>query len=324
MPAIITHDTFGHETYSALYEFIGGSRDEANAFILGNQGPDPLFYSVVCPHLKPVHRLGSLMHSEKPTELLAALHDALRNLSWNSIEDQRIARAYAMGFMCHYLLDSTAHPFVFFYEHELCDAGVEGLTREDNHEVHALIESEIDELILTMRRNASLSKFNPSKSVLQASDRTLHVVSALYCNAVQSTYGQAIPKDTFITSVKCFRAVQALFYSPTGLKHNLIGRIELLARRHSFYRAMSHRNLERTWSPFANAEHAEWVNPFSGETETSSFDDLFDRAKMRAIEVIAQFDVPNLGAEGLAEITGGLNFSGEDAYARIISVEETA
>ena len=47
MPALITHDFFGRDVYDRLYTFIGGSRDEADAFLLGNQGPDPLFYPVL-------------------------------------------------------------------------------------------------------------------------------------------------------------------------------------------------------------------------------------------------------------------------------------
>ena len=43
---IITHDFFGRDVYDALFQTIGGSRDEADAFLLGNQGPDPLFYAV--------------------------------------------------------------------------------------------------------------------------------------------------------------------------------------------------------------------------------------------------------------------------------------
>ena len=49
MPALITHDFFGRDVYDRLYTFIGGSRDEADAFLLGNQGPDPLFYLVLSP-----------------------------------------------------------------------------------------------------------------------------------------------------------------------------------------------------------------------------------------------------------------------------------
>ena len=44
MPAIITHDLFAKDIYGTAFESIGGTRDEAEAFLLGNQGPDPLFF----------------------------------------------------------------------------------------------------------------------------------------------------------------------------------------------------------------------------------------------------------------------------------------
>ena len=51
MPSLITHDFFGRDVYDRLFGTIGGSRDEAEAFLLGNQGPDPLFYAVVCARI---------------------------------------------------------------------------------------------------------------------------------------------------------------------------------------------------------------------------------------------------------------------------------
>ena len=114
MPALITHDFFGRDVYDRLYTFIGGSRDEADAFLLGNQGPDPLFYLVLSPQLRAHNRLGSTMHNKKPSELLTALKNSLGIL--NSAE-REVGRAYALGFLCHYTLDSTMHPFVYFHEY---------------------------------------------------------------------------------------------------------------------------------------------------------------------------------------------------------------
>ena len=134
MPSIITHDTFGHEVYHELFGMIGGSRDEAEAFLLGNQGPDPLFYSVALPWLHANHDLGSVMHDAKPAELIDAFKTGLPFLA---APERSVARAYALGFLCHYTLDSTAHPFIFAQQYALCDAGEPGLTRADGHEVHA-------------------------------------------------------------------------------------------------------------------------------------------------------------------------------------------
>ena len=72
MPSIITHDTFGQDIYRDLFTSIGGSRDEAEAFLLGNQGPDPLFYSVACPWLRANHDLGNVMHDQLPANFAIA------------------------------------------------------------------------------------------------------------------------------------------------------------------------------------------------------------------------------------------------------------
>ena len=173
MPAIITHDFFGRDVYDRLYNTIGGSRDEADAFLLGNQGPDPLFYIVISPYLHEHNRLGNTMHSKLPTELIKAFKDSLGIL--NSAE-LPVGRAYALGFLCHYTLDSTVHPFVYYHEYRLCDAGEPGLSRADGTEVHGVIESELDELVLFEKRGQTVSTFNPSAEILKASDFVLSVV----------------------------------------------------------------------------------------------------------------------------------------------------
>ena len=54
MPAIITHDLFGKDVYGETFDTIGGSRDAAEAFLLGNQGPDPLFFVAPDPRYRRV------------------------------------------------------------------------------------------------------------------------------------------------------------------------------------------------------------------------------------------------------------------------------
>ena len=166
MPSIITHDTFGQDIYRDLFTSIGGSRDEAEAFLLGNQGPDPLFYSVACPWLRANHDLGNVMHDQLPARLIDAFKTGLPFLP---DEERPIARAYALGFLCHYTLDSIMHPFIFSQQYALCDAGEPGLSRSDGHEVHAYIETELDEMILFVKRGETVERFSPARDVLKGS-----------------------------------------------------------------------------------------------------------------------------------------------------------
>lgn len=321
MPSLITHDFFGRDVYDRLFGTIGGSRDEAEAFLLGNQGPDPLFYAVLSPRLRAHRRLGSTMHSKKPTELVKALKDALSILNGAELP---IGRAYALGFLCHYALDSTAHPLVYFHEYRLCDAGEPGLSRADGSEVHSLIESELDELTLFTRRGQTVATFDPSAEILKASDFVLHVVSKLYVYLALTVYGEIVPERLFTIAVKDFRAAQRFFHSPSGRKRALVGRLEQLARPFSFYRSMSHRPVELVESAFDNRARDVWENPFTGETRTASFQDLYDEALEKAQASIASFDRDGFNLEAARAITHDLDFSGRPVVAVLVAVEDDA
>ena len=152
------------------------------------------------------------------------------------------------------------HPFVYFHEYRLCDAGVPGLTRADGSEVHGTIESELDELVLFEKRGETIATFNPSAEILNASNFTLHVISKMYAYVALTVYGEIVPADLFETAVKDFRVAQRVFYSPSGRKRALFGRVEELLRPFSFYKSMSHRPVALTESQFDNRAREAWEN----------------------------------------------------------------
>ncbi|MDO4183357.1 MAG: zinc dependent phospholipase C family protein [Coriobacteriia bacterium] len=307
MPAIITHEFFGRSVYERLESTIGTSVDEKQAFLLGNQGPDPLFYAVAAPLIAGFSAFGSTMHHLHTNEELVAFREALDALPE---EEQSVGRAYLLGFLCHYLLDSTMHPLVYSQQYALCDAGVDGLSRKDGNEVHAIIESELDEVVLFTRTGHTIETFNTSTEILQASDDVLRVVGSLYTPMAAAAFEQPMNPRVFGTCVKGFRLVQSLFYSPSGKKREALGRLEELVRPYSFYRSMSHRVVEATECAFDNHEHAPWKNPFTGERSEASFWDLFESAQARAENVFETFLQEGFTLEAAQAITAGKNFSG--------------
>lgn len=308
MPAILTHDFFGRAIYEQHRALIGVSDDEREAFLLGNQGPDPLFYAIIDPRRSTVFYLGRTIHNEKPTEFLTALHDAAFSLN---APKRRIARPYVLGFLCHYLLDSHVHPFVFAQQYALCDAGVEGLDRKSGNEVHATIEASLDEEVLYTLRHETIATYAPCEQVLRASDEVLSVVSDLYAQAVEAAYGLPIARDTFAKAVRCFRLMQRFLYSPTGQKREIAGAIEASFRRYSLMRAMSHRPLGYTECTFDNHEHLPWKDPADGSVSTAGFWDLYHEARRDFEEALARFDARDFSEKDAQRITHGKNFAGE-------------
>ena len=321
MPALITHDFFGQDVYDRLFRDIGGTRDEAEAFLLGNQGPDPLFYAVADPRLHEHNRLGNVMHSEKPSELIKAFKDSLGILDDDELP---VGRAYAFGFLCHYTLDSTLHPLVFFHEYRLTDAGEPGLSRDDAHEVHAVIETELDELVLTAKRGETVATYHPATSVLRGRDSMLDTVGRLYAGAVDDAFGLTMPKTMFKSAVRAERAAQRALYSPTGAKRAVLSAAERLVRPHAMTGAMSHRAAERATSAFANGERAPWRHPATEAVSRASFWDLYDQARAGALDAIKAMDADDFDLAASHRLTADVNFYGEPVVALVVAVEDAA
>lgn len=295
---------------------IGDTREETDAFLLGNQGPDVFFFSTLSPKQAPALGVGTRMHKTDPAELICALRDAADTLS---PEAAPIARAYIQGMLCHYLADSTLHPFVYAQQYEICDAGVDGLSRRDGHEVHAEIESELDVMMLSHRTDRTIAEMPPSQNLLRGNDFTLASISAMYKRAFSQLYGKKVPKDVFVHGVKSYRAIARALYSPKGVKRKLLGAIERRLRNHSILQAMSHRNQLIYESAFDNREHGEWIYPGFGEVRTESYWDLYDQAIERAdklVPIVLSADRTTLDTE-----FRGLDFNGQPTGPFVMNVE---
>lgn len=311
MPAILTHDFFGQDALSGVSAQVNlMSKDAHDAFLLGNQGPDPLFYLVVDPRISARNRIGDLMHHARPAKLLSSLHDGLSMLT---ASERTVGEAYAAGFLCHYLLDATVHPLVFAKQYALCDAGVEGLDRSDGSRVHAEIERDLDEMVLFTKRRETVATYRPYREVLHGSDAVLAIIDKLYFYLGLWTYNKTLELDTYTHAVKGFRLAQRAFYSPSGRQTALLAGLEgLFAKRsrYSLVRSMAHRDRASTDSIFANQEHASWTDPFSGVTSKESFWDLYEEALGRSFDAMRTFFSSDFDEAAAEELTGSRNFSG--------------
>ena len=149
MPAIITHHIFGEDVLRTLPAGMVEGEEEVLAFLLGNQGPDPLFarFSTAPSVAVRCRRLGHAMHDGRVVEAAFAMRDGVSHLP---VADERVGRAFALGALGHYALDRTAHPFVFAQQEAL--AAAEPSLAGAGSELHAVIESDIDSWILWEKR----------------------------------------------------------------------------------------------------------------------------------------------------------------------------
>lgn len=145
MPTTYAHDLFGKKIYKALPpEMKKVIRTHGELYRIGLHGPDILFYFFIT--VNPVTRFGVKMHKEKARAFFEQGMAQVRETG-----DEALL-AYLLGFGCHYLLDSTCHPYV-------------NEAVEKQIVTHTLFEKEFDRLLMRTTGKNEYS-FYPSDCIV--------------------------------------------------------------------------------------------------------------------------------------------------------------
>lgn len=117
MPGFVTHYLFGEEIYHQL-KCNSQKKNlfyNRSAYAFGLQGPPDLFFYYLPSYALHRHNLGALAHTTEPRAFFRGLLESYGRLS--SAADRGIAEAYISGFLGHYLLDTTCHPYIYAMTH---------------------------------------------------------------------------------------------------------------------------------------------------------------------------------------------------------------
>lgn len=172
-------------------------------FILGCNGPDPLFFHrVYNPFRKfSLDNLGNRMHEEK-TGLF--LQNLFRHAQTDSQKD------YCLGFLCHYSLDSVMHPYVNY----ITTAYGSPFNISNGH---GFFESSLDSII--SHRQTGKWAAAPSEYCPDIKRMHLDQIVTLFKHAVEATYSDvSYNREEYLQAFKDFKMVKGWFYSPKGRK----------------------------------------------------------------------------------------------------------
>lgn len=184
MPTTYTHDIFGKLIYQKLPSDIRELLNEhKNSYMIGLHGPDLLFY--YHPFGKnPVNQQGTAMHSE----IAAPFFEKCKDYYMETGDEE--ALAYIIGFVCHYMLDSTCHPYIGRYM-EKTGAG------------HDEIETELDRYFM-LRANRNPFRFKPAGH-LKASRESVRAIAGIL-ELPEKTVRRCIRSLKFYTGVTVCRS----------------------------------------------------------------------------------------------------------------------
>lgn len=283
MPACLTHYYFAQSVLESLPQ--KGDIDRC-AYNWGAQGPDFFF----CHRYFSMHREKSLnqyghkLHEEKPSLTLSAMRDFLRK------REDPSYRSYVMGFLCHYALDSTAHPYI----NALAEQLAQERPYENRSTMHGEIEAALDAIILR-RETGKLPSEVGLKQMFPKNEGVQRKIAQLYREVILFALGESIPEKELVQAMDDAHFVFACVTDRTGMKKRLF---DVLEKGRPHY-ISSHivPITERDDVDYANTQHTPWI---SGQSESSqSFFELYDEALKTVKKLLHGFD-----KEDLAKLTG--------------------
>lgn len=257
MPYNFTHALVGlaalEQSSSAVSALVRAHRD---VFLIGTMGPDPYFGDAMPKPLLSACRvdLAEKLHTLDMRALFSAMVPLARG--------NDAITAYALGFLCHFLLDTTAHPYI--------EARFGG-------KAHTPAEIQID---LMMADLVSLPGV-PAPPRRFYRTRRLNELDAFHAALSMSLYSQET-KGVFRRSYRKWIAVNTLSFDPKNRKLRFFGALERLFQKEG---NLTGYLVSRHADPAdrLNGAHSDWSAPWDSEHQrTESFCDLFDRARAEA------------------------------------------
>lgn len=279
MPACLTHTYFAKAVAQSLRET---GLENTPEYIWGAQGPDFLFCHRYFPWMKgrSLKEYGSRLHSEvKPSVTFSAMREFL------SRHRDPGYRAYVTGFVCHYALDSTAHPYVNALATELAAQR----PWETVNTMHGEVEASLDAIILRRETGMLPSQVNV-KQMFPKSESAQRRIAKLYQAVLLSACGEDVPEGELLRATNDAHFVFSLLNDRTGLKRQLFQRVE--KGKPSLVTSHIVPITEEDGVDFANIQHSPWGDPPSKQ----SFFDLFDQAIELAKQLITRFDTCDFAA----------------------------
>ena len=275
MPATYTHHVFTKDVYKAL-KFDIKQKFDPNMFDLFGKSFDALFF------YKP--RLGSYAHKNQVNSYFANIIYYLRK---NNFIDHKELLSYLYGSICHYVLDSTVHPFIYYYGGKYDKNSKKTYKYRGKHDY---IEVMIDAIICQERYHQSIYKCHIGRKVfpkIKFSKQLANTINQVYFD----TFGVKNGAKIYFKSYYLFRfTYKHLFSSRFGFKKGIYAFLDWIPvwpfklQNLCYY-------VPKLDYKVLNLEHKKWYYPVDKKISYHySFYDLYDVAIVRAVKLITLID----------------------------------
>lgn len=307
MPATVTHAFFSNDVYDILSEKIKKNISLSRLKMFGQSTDSLMFYHLFSLKKgKNIRQLQYVFHTQKTQMFFLELIYYIRE---NHLEDDIDCCSFLCGFICHYVLDSIVHPFVFYKTGKFHKKDPN--TYKYNN-LHLFMETYLDNYLIYEREHTSPYSFPIAKYCFDLrpfSDGLNKIIrdtfkSTYHISCMDTIYYQSL-KDMFF-SLKTFRqdryGIKKFFYKLADtFTSNKCFRFEAISYHYTMYPVYD----------FLNFDHHLWRNPAAYSIIShESFYDLYIKSLKLAKKIIeSTFDYLNGKDVNLKKLYTNLSYA---------------
>lgn len=276
MPAFISHYLFGLDIYNRMENLSVKKtiHDNRYSYNLGLQGPDLFFYNLPMVFGPNEQNVGGLMHEQNVNVFFYHYMNQLFSLSTKEFP---IGFSYLCGLLCHYCLDVHLHPYIYFRSGFRTD---EKDSSKKTFPAHAQMESQLDTILLKMKKNIPPSKFKQS-ATLAISSREVDLISELMSRSVTKAFPinnvDLLSKEAFKKTVFYTKLGTVFLHDSTGLKRKVLRKIEQGLHVDHVLSSLIVTDALTDSLDICNNNHSSWANPWDLKiTSTASVEELYN------------------------------------------------
>lgn len=285
MPAFLTHSLFAEGLLDKLEnkDIKDAVSKHKPVYYLGAQGPDLFFFYKAKPWIKydGIEKLGLLMHETKTKDFFIKALQYLSDLKKDTIS-REILLVYYLGYICHFMLDSTTHPYIHY------TAGFDLDIKKDRkyHNYHKRLESIIDAYMFSKIKNGQAYKFKASK-LIDIDNRQRRELTIFYMDIIGKIYQIKISREQVETALKDIKEILDLLYDPFYLRHMIYMVFEVIfAKKGDITYFMTPKKIPANID-FLNLGKNKWLHPCDDrKVYYKSFLDLYEEALEKALSIV--------------------------------------
>ncbi len=284
MPGMLTHYLCGSKLLTSLEHtpLAPVLRQYRQAFNLGTQGPDIFFFYRIWPWTRSrgVNKIGECMHVKN---VGAFFSNALQYSKKRSGEERNILTAYICGFACHYALDLTAHPYIFYKSGFPLEG--EDLKKKETF-FHHRFETAVDYLMLQRETGQSPGDIRYHEWIRVPANQA-QWIGQMLSDAISHSHGFILPVNQVCTAMKDMLQVYSFLRDRTGIKKQAFSFLSKFIGTAKLAAYMIYPGEITDGLDYLNLKHTPWSLPWDKSARSSaSFPELFDRAVAEAVELL--------------------------------------